>query len=321
MTADRTIHIALSIWDPKGSYSRHAGAAIVSVMKHTRSPVCFHILHDETLSDENRGKLISTAEKFGGQIEFFDVRGEMQRMKESSLDIEKITGRFSPGSLFRLAIPQLELDKVIYLDCDVIANLDLRELYDINIDDFYAAVAGNEHGKIRKFSIGYMRMRLMGIDVKNYFNSGVIMFNLLKIRQDFDLVCEGMKFFERYSQYTIFPDQDFLSKLFGEKVLFVDGKFNRLWAAAETERALFHLSYEFKPWAIHYGNPAEILYWQSLAESAWGENVLNYMLEANGKKFAHFHTRDCLSKISSRLAGDIFRLPMTLFGWLCRTPR
>lgn len=55
------IHIALSVYDPKGTYSRHAGVVMASVLRNTDATVCFHILHDETLTKENRRRLEETA--------------------------------------------------------------------------------------------------------------------------------------------------------------------------------------------------------------------------------------------------------------------
>ena len=42
MTAE-TIHVALAVYDPKGTYSRHTGVVMASIFKNTDGPVRIHI--------------------------------------------------------------------------------------------------------------------------------------------------------------------------------------------------------------------------------------------------------------------------------------
>ena len=316
-----TIRIALSIWDPSGTYSRHAGAAIVSVLKNTSSKVMFSILHDETLSDENKLKLEETAVKFGGEIEFLDVSSEIK--KHSSVDIKRITGAFTPGSVFRLLLPRVsDMEKVIYLDCDVIVNLDIKELWDIPLDEYFIAAVDDTAGQaiISKpfLSNSRFRMWMMDMPLEHYFNSGVVMLNLARIRENFDLFGEGLKFFEHYARCTEFPDQDLLNKLFANKSLMVDPRFHVPTREAmhrdSLDNAIWHFTGE-KPWNIHLGNPAEVLYWQALRESAWDKDFIEYMLEARSPKYIHTHTSECLRKIRRRLWLDIVKsLPVNLLS-------
>lgn len=315
------IHVALAIWDPKGTYSRHAGATIVSILKNTKSKVCFHILHDKTLNTENKEKLISTTEKFGGEISFFDVTNEINKL--SSLNVEKITGTFSPGSVFRLFLPNFELDKIIYSDCDVIANMDIKELWDVPTEDFYIIgvkeiTMEEEIGK-RKFKnlyISNIRLNFMKIPYDKYFNSGLSVLNLKKIREDFDLIGEAVRFFSRHEKCATSPDQDLLNKLFNKNCLLVDKKFNfpTNLSVDGSESALFHFV-GVKPWVFHSGNPVEALYWECLAASAWGDKLIEYMLETNGKNLIHLHSKDCLKKLLTGIIRDITRYPAKLLTW------
>ena len=67
------IHVALSIHYTKGTYSPHAGVVMVSIFERTQSAVLVHILHDDTLSPDNRAMFAETAERFGQRGEFHDV--------------------------------------------------------------------------------------------------------------------------------------------------------------------------------------------------------------------------------------------------------
>ena len=81
---DSTVHIALSVYDPSGSYSRHAGATIASVLKNTDSLICFHILHDSTLNKTNREFLETTVKDLGGTVKFIDLTTDINNWEEIS---------------------------------------------------------------------------------------------------------------------------------------------------------------------------------------------------------------------------------------------
>ena len=65
---DDSIHVVLAVYDPSGTYSQHAGVVITSIFENTHSKVIVHILHDDTLTQDNRQKLIRTAEKYSQSV-------------------------------------------------------------------------------------------------------------------------------------------------------------------------------------------------------------------------------------------------------------
>ena len=127
------IDVALSIYDPKGSYSRNAGVVMVSLLMNTDAAVSFHILHDETLSEENRRMLEKTAllapSKSGvacrREIDFINVSDCFDNI--TKVDIDELCGICSRGCLYRLAMPELlpEIKEVLYFDCDIVVALDV----------------------------------------------------------------------------------------------------------------------------------------------------------------------------------------------------
>ncbi len=123
------IHVVLAVYDPSGTYAQHAGVVMTSIFENTHSSVTVHILHDDTLTEDNRQKFIRTAEKYHQGLELVDVTSYRDSINKKIADTFK--DYLTVGALYRLAIPELlELDKVIYLDCDVIVNLDIRKLWE-----------------------------------------------------------------------------------------------------------------------------------------------------------------------------------------------
>ena len=117
--------------------------------------------------------------------------------------------------------------KVLYLDCDLIINYDLSELYDINIEGkFLAAVkdidtAGSlnyEKGKRKyiKEVIGYKRD-------DEYFQAGVILFNIPEIRKK---ISSEILFYIAQGRKWNWMDQDILNFVFKGKIYYLNQKWN-----------------------------------------------------------------------------------------------
>ncbi|MBE8953795.1 MAG: hypothetical protein SR1Q7_11740 [Quinella sp. 1Q7] len=64
------IHVCFSIFDANGLYSKFTGTSILSIFDNIASEVTIHILHDKTLTDENRNKFLTLAERYNQIIKF-----------------------------------------------------------------------------------------------------------------------------------------------------------------------------------------------------------------------------------------------------------
>lgn len=108
-------------------------------------------------------------------------------------------------------------DKIIYLDTDTIVKKDISRLWEIDIDDYYAAGC-KDLGVINQKSY------FPKLDIKGkYINSGVMLLNLKKIRED-NLI---PKFFEILnSRELLYPDQDALNLVCTEKLLYIPSIYN-----------------------------------------------------------------------------------------------
>ena len=120
--------------------------------------------------------------------------------------------RFSPFAALRLLIPYLDVmkdvDKMIYLDCDIMFYRDVKEFYDVDMENF-------ELGVVRDY-LGRFWMS------RDYFNSGVMLINLKECRKTklFDRAIEMVK-----SHKMTFPDQSALNIL-AKRLKYLPYKFN-----------------------------------------------------------------------------------------------
>lgn len=128
-------------------------------------------------------------------------------------------GYISLGCFFRLKILDFApegVNKVLYLDGDMIVTAPLDELFDTDLEGYYAGVVEE------KSAIQVQNLRLKS---GRYFNSGMILFNLPALKGH-NLPVEAAKWFKYNHEWMIMRDQDILNGIWDGKVKFVEQKFN-----------------------------------------------------------------------------------------------
>ena len=182
------------------------------------------------MTDDNRDKFSYVAGRYGQIIKFYNVEkicaDEINYINQL-FEKEHTSESFSMGKFYRLLASQIfsEIEKVIYLDSDIIVNLDINELWKISLGDKpIAAVPEFEMGSNL---MDYMLSCQEGIvDFKNYFNSGVLVINLQKIRQsEIENIKEKIIFRAQNPQYSYY-DQEILNYCFSKNYLKLPNKFN-----------------------------------------------------------------------------------------------
>lgn len=113
-------------------------------------------------------------------------------------------------------LPQ-SLDRIIYLDPDLIVNKALRELYEMDMKDYYFAAASHTGPVLRKFN----EVRLDMEEESPYINSGVMLMNLGLLRKE-QCYEDVFEFIEKKKMLLLLPDQDIISSLYGSKIYALD---------------------------------------------------------------------------------------------------
>ena len=228
------IHVCFGLHDKDGRYSKFTGTAILSMFENHYYPppsITVHILHDNTLTEDNRDKFSYIANKYGQIIKFNNVEKicaeEVNRINQLFADEQNREG-FSMGKFYRLLLPNIlseHIEKVIYLDSDIIVNLDINELWQIPLSDKpLAAVPEKNNGIIPEISFGFCKKGF--VKPENYFNSGVLVMNLKQIRQnELENIWKGIHLRAKTPESGHF-DQEILNYCFSEKCLKLPLKFN-----------------------------------------------------------------------------------------------
>lgn len=311
-----TVHVVLAVYDPKGTYSQHAGIVMISLFEKTRSPVMVHVLHDDTLTGENRRRFLETAEQYGQKVNLVDVSEHIGRFDPRI--IESVRNACSIGTLYRLLIPDLlDVSRVIYLDCDILVNLDIKELWDIDLEgNCIAGVMDFSPGKsARRFSYTAIHAWAMGCRLPQCVNAGVLLMDLDRIR------ASGNRFADAITPFTR-HDQDIVNTMFRGSIKLIDSRFNNRKYEGEIGDSILHIILKLKPWVGLKGFPADALYWQIFARSPWGRDLTKDQLierlneAARTCPILHRKTAQCYRKIGSRLRQDLFRENFLSVPWL-----
>lgn len=191
------------------NFVQHCTIMIVSVL--TNNPDIEVYILTDGLTEKNEKILHEEVGRLGGKLHICIVDDEM--INALPLSKDKGLNHISKATYYRLMISDLlpEVDKVIYLDCDIVVHGSLKELWETNISDYaIAAVLQIGHG-FEAERLGYPMSY-------GYFNAGVNMLNL-KYFREYGIKEALFKYAEENSEKLLYNDQDILNAVLFDKCL------------------------------------------------------------------------------------------------------
>lgn len=270
------IHIGFGLHDKDGHYSVWVGTVMQSILEHTDSRICFHILHDETLSTDNKYKLEMVAHNGSSKIEF-------HKIDEDDFSIVKNQmSRFTIGAMFRCSLPELlpDLNQIIYLDADLFVNRDIKELWDVDVREYCLAGVVDEGVDIHNYP--RILNKYPEIKKESYVNSGVLYMNLKKLREFGGLKKLVLDFLIENPEAGL-PDQDALNVLFHDKVLYLDDSWNqfvfihRKDNVEKLDKAIFH--YAGTLLMLYSHSQIDLEYFRTICRTPWIDYEMNHQFE------------------------------------------
>ena len=270
------IHIGFGLHDKDGHYSVWVGTVMQSILEHTDSRVCFHILYDETLSTDNKYKLEMVAHNGSSKIEFHKIdEDDFSAVKDQM-------SRFTIGTMFRCSLPGLlpDLNRIIYLDADLFVYRDIKELWDVDIREYCLAGVVDEGVAVHNYP--RILNKYPEIKKESYFNAGVLYMNLKKIREFGNLKKLVLDFLIENPEAAL-PDQDALNVLFHNKVLYLDGSWNqfvylhRKDNVEKLDKAIFH--YAATLLMLYSHSQIDLEYFRVICRTPWIDYEMNHQFE------------------------------------------
>lgn len=208
-------------------------------------------------------------------IHMHDHQLEIIYIEDSFFEDAPILLHYTKEMYYRLLafkfLPK-EINRILYLDPDILIINSIKELYNMNIQDYLFAAAYHDKISIKEIN----KLRLNPYEIEEYYNSGVLLMNLELQRQ---LIDEKViyEFVEKNRSKLIMPDQDILNALYSKKIKSLDEKLynydaryynyykimsNGIWDMDYVIRStvILHFCGKKKPWSKNYSGRFHSLY-------------------------------------------------------------
>ena len=261
-----------------GNYARYLAVSILSTLKNKAEDDFHHFyILDGGLSEKNKKEIISLKKIADFEIEFIKI----DEKEFESCPLPPCWRNASKATYYRLLLPRLlpSLDKVLFLDSDIIVQKSLGALFNESVENLYLKGVIDVESELNAQRLG----------LKKYCNSGVLLVNLKKWRED------GVekKFFDYVNNNTEklkWADQDVLNAVLQDGIEYLDKPFNAqvskfdssknsgFWEIAESA-VVIHFVSPKKPWDLMARMPHRNRYRKYLFKVAPMKTLLLFILE------------------------------------------
>ena len=256
------------------AYVQHCAVMLRSLF-HNNPRHSFRVfILNRGLSTASRHRLEQSLAEYRHSLEFVDVDDELLRTC-------KVTGHASIANYYRFLIPHAldpSVQRVLYLDCDLIVRKDIAELWQVDLKDHYV-------GAVEVWECE-QDPRLLPRDAA-YFCSGVMMLNLERWRRD-DVTSALLQYASENDEKIKWWDQDVLNAVLQGQWLplhptwdvnFLTKPRNHPslvfsiekseYLSTITDPAIYHFAGGRKPWHYLYVGPFSNEYFRYLDRTSW----------------------------------------------------
>lgn len=222
------------------NYVEPLATMLNSLFLNNREKVfCIHVLCIN-VSQTNKDVLQSWVKRFQNEILFYDI--DNSSLKDCPI---RKNDTISIATYLRLLIPETlpqSIDKVLYLDVDIMICSDIEPLYAKKISDKALAAVEDapNNSVIRK--PGHI-----------YFNAGIMLLNLSYFREK-KITAKAFSFIRENKEKLLFHDQDVLNAILNESFYVLDPEWNlqddsfRDHYKKNKSINIIHFSGKIKPW-------------------------------------------------------------------------
>ena len=307
----KTVSVAFCF---NNSYCPLAAGAISSLIRYTTNSNQYDIyIVQDDISEHNRYLINTLNGKQNVKIIFKAI--ELDNFTSEDINYT----RHSKYAFARLFFHKLfpELDKILYLDSDIIVTSDIAEIFNQSLDgcaigaclDPFVAQSGIEKLKAGKFvptipgfddykyNYDYFSryLNLNDSDITTYFNSGMILLNLKKAGEKLDIELPFL-LKKRY----VMPDQDVLNIIFKDDKKILEQRFNvfdsrshRFISENHEYPVVIHYNGRMKP-TLTMTKPMAYRYWEEIYQTHYYypaiENFINRKISQIPDKTNDPHT-------------------------------
>lgn len=163
--------VAHIVYASDDKFAEILGVSLVSLLENSKDlkDILIYIL-DSGISDDNKEKIEAVCNKYNRHSPIWLQAKDIS--KELGLEVTSDRGSLSQyARLFvSSALPE-DLGRVLYLDCDIIVNKSIKELWNLNLEGKTIAALLDAFSRLYRSNIGLKPEEVM-------FNSGVMLIDL-----------------------------------------------------------------------------------------------------------------------------------------------
>jgi lipopolysaccharide biosynthesis glycosyltransferase len=256
-------------------------------LNNKNNNLLFHTI-TEGIDQKQKDEITSFVQGNNAEITFYSVDVKLVQQFILSLDAPHVTS----ATYYRLYFPELvptSVNKLLYLDIDIIVNGDLEKLFRTSINRFPVGAVADP--KI-------LRRPDLGIDEDGeYFNAGVLLLCLSEWRRQ-KISEKTIEFLNTSSEKIVLGDQDALNFVLVNNWYKLDKSYNitfydiptglkrRDFGTYLSDKVIIHFTTQNKPWLHTCTNRLRYLYHYYFQQSPYaGTNV--YTDEKVKKKYRY----------------------------------
>lgn len=269
-------------------YAQHLGAAMQSLLQNNQdfTVIRLYIIENE-ISASSKKKLCAISEKFlNAQIIWISFDAWKSRLQLN------MTWSISMSAYARLFVADMvpaDIDRILYLDCDIIVCDSLQRLWTTDLRGCALGAVQDTIGNTTKAAVGLA-------PEEQYFNSGMLLIELAKWREQ-NIGAKCLSFIQERNGSVVHHDQGVLNGVlrnqwfrlplcdnlmtihfilkrerildyYGENAVFYLE--NEILDAKEHPVILHYTpSFTSRPWCRDCKHPRKALYWENLAKTPW----------------------------------------------------
>ncbi len=299
---------------------------LCSVLENNQKhDITIHLLH-HLLPKSCQDVLIEMCNRYHQEIKFYDIdEGRLGPVNIVHPDL-------SIATYYRLLLPTLldeSIDRILYLDCDVIVLKDISELFSLNLDGFGVAAVkdSSPYSNSHRMFIG------LGLD-SNYFCAGVLLINM-KYWREHNSSEVMFDFLDKHAKELYFEDQDVLNYAFRNHWFQLPYKYGKapmaLAIIGDNQKSYDYTDFLFDASIIHYAThvkpwldiriPNDQYYWKYVKLSRFPNPQQTKVSPVNRKRiqkskiryYINWYIRPWIPDLLELLIKDIFNMFALIF--------
>lgn len=303
------------------NFVQHCCVMLVSVLMNNEDVTVY--LLTEGLTPDNERIISEEVAARGGKVHFCIVDPTV--IDRFPMPAGAELAHISRATYYRLLIPELlprEVGKVLYLDCDIVVNHSIADLWNIDLTGYaLAAVPSVGFGK-EAVRLGYPMEY-------GYFNAGVTLINVDYFRQ-YDVSRKLMEYIASNYDHIKFHDQDTLNAVLYDQYLHLEAQWNmtpnvydsdypqhgdrvdgcmvndyaadkRNALAHKADPTIVHFASHPKPWQRNCVHPLCHLYYDYAGQTLHYSHLRPQSILTRGWAIVIYRVRKLASKIKHRV--------------------